>query len=92
MQDRKLKALIKKAVETQYLATERIDRANGKIIEALGIPRHLTPANDPGMHYASDVAELYDTIEYMAKLMAKGEFELDFHAVDCVNNIGRHRP
>lgn len=88
--DRKLKPLIKKAVETQYLANQRIEKAVGKIIAALGWVDH--DERDRSMNYADDVAYLYQTIEDMAEVMAKGEFELDFHAVDCVRNIGRYRP
>ena len=85
--DRKLKALIKKAVSTQLLAKQSVDKANGNIIEALGLVAHSTPDNDPRMQHADDVAQVYDTIEFMAELMAKGEFKLDFHAVDCIKNI-----
>ena len=85
MQRRKLKTLIKKAVSTQLLANQRVEKANGKIIEALGLVDHGT--NEMITRYQADVAELYDTIEYMAELMAKSEFELDSHAIDCIRNI-----
>ncbi len=87
LQDRKLKTLIKKAVSTQLLANQRVEKANGEIIEALGLVAHSTRDNDPRMQHADSVAHLYDTIEYMAELMAKGEFELDSHAIDCIRNI-----
>src|SRR5258708_30518832 len=89
--DHKLKTLIKKAVSTQFLANQRVEKATGKIIEALGLTDHgvneKRPRHELITRYQDDVAHLRDTIEYMAELMAKGEFKLDSHAVDCIRNI-----
>ena len=87
MQDRKLKALIKKAVLTQHLANQRIEKANEKIIQALGLVNPGEADHRRYTSYQDDVAGLYDTIECMAEHMAKGEFKLDSHAVDCIRNI-----
>jgi hypothetical protein len=86
--DRKLKTLIKKAVLTQHLANQRIEKANEKIIKALGLVKPgENAAGEMWSLYQDDVAGLYDAIESMAELMAKGEFKLDSHAVDCIRNI-----